>query len=214
MSRDVNLLHPKLRRIAAQVLDECTAAGLPVLITQTLRTREEQDALYAQGRTTPGAIVTNARWPNGAHCWGVALDFCRNVRGREYDDSDGFFRRVAEIGKKHGLAWGGDWKNFVDKPHLELAEFMPGGSAAWLIKTYGSPEKFMAAWEEEDMVRYKTIGDVPAAFAPVVRELMARGVILGDGNEDMDARVIDLSEDMARVLVYLDRAGVLGFPAK
>lgn len=144
MSRDVNLLHPKLRVIVAQVLDECAAAGLPVRITQTFRTREEQEALYWQGRTTPGAIVTNARWPNGAHCWGVAFDFCRNVRGREYDDSDGFFRRVAEIGKKHGLAWGGDWKNFVDKPHLELAEFMPGGSAAWLIKTYGSPEKFMA----------------------------------------------------------------------
>ena len=208
MSRDIGLLHPKLRRAAAQVLDECAAAGLPVRITQTLRTKAEQDALYAQGRTKPGNIVTNAWYPNSAHCWGVAFDFCRNVKGREYDDSDGFFARVAEIAKPYGLTWGGDWKNFVDKPHLELTEFMPGASVAWLIKTYGSPEKFMAAWEEEDMVRYKTIGDVPAAFAPVVWELMARGIILGDGNEDLKNRVIDLSEDMARVLVWLDRAVV------
>ena len=214
MSRDIKLLHPKLRRIVPEILAKCKAAGLPVLVTQTLRTQAEQDALYWQGRTMPGKIVTNVRWPNGAHCWGVAFDFCRNVRGREYDDADGFFEKVAAIAKPYGLRWGGDWTRFVDKPHLELEEFMPGGSAAWLIKTYGSPEKFMAAWEEEDMVRYKTIGDVPAAFAPVVWELMARGIILGDGNEDLKNRVIDLSEDMARVLVYLDRAGVFDVAGK
>ena len=214
MSRDIKLLHPKLRRIVPEILAKCKAAGLPVLVTQTLRTQAEQDALYWQGRTTPGKIVTNVRWPNGAHCWGVAFDFCRNVRGREYDDSDGFFAKVASIAKPYGLRWGGDWTRFVDKPHLELAEFMPGGSAAWLIKTYGSPEKFMAAWEEEDMVRYKTIGDVPSAFAQVVWELMARGIILGDGNKDLKNRVIDLSEDMARVLVYLDRAGVFDVAGK
>lgn len=214
MSRDIKLLHPKLRRIVPEILAKCKAAGLPVLVTQTLRTQAEQDALYWQGRTTPGKIVTNVRWPNGAHCWGVAFDFCRNVRGREYDDSDGFFAKVAAIAKPYGLRWGGDWTRFVDKPHLELAEFMPGGSAAWLIKTYGSPEKFMAAWEEETVVRYKTIEDVPAAFAPVVWELMARGIILGDGNEDLKNRVIDLSEDMARVLVWLDRAGVFDVAGK
>lgn len=214
MSRDIKLLHPKLRRIVPEILAKCKAAGLPVLVTQTLRTQAEQDALYWQGRTTPGKIVTNVRWPNGAHCWGVAFDFCRNVRGREYDDSDGFFSKVAAIAKPYGLRWGGDWTRFVDKPHLELAEFVPGGSAAWLIKTYGSPEKFIAAWEEEDMVRYKTIGDVPAAFAPVVWELMARGIILGDGNEDLKNRVIDLSEDMARMLVWLNRAGVFDVAGK
>ena len=214
MSRDIKLLHPKLRRIVPEILAKCKAAGLPVLVTQTLRTQAEQDALYWQGRTTPGKIVTNVRWPNGAHCWGVAFDFCRNVRGREYDDSDGFFAKVAAIAKPYGLRWGGDWTRFVDKPHLELEEFVPGGSVAYLVRTYGSPEKFIAQWEEEDMVRYKTIGDVPAAFAPVVWELMARGIILGDGNEDLKNRVIDLSEDMARMLVWLDRAGVFDVAGK
>lgn len=214
MSRDIKLLHPKLRRIVPEILAKCKAAGLPVLVTQTLRTQAEQDAMYWQGRTTPGKIVTNVRWPNGAHCWGVAFDFCRNVRGREYDDSDGFFAKVAAIAKPYGLRWGGDWTRFVDKPHLELEEFVPGGSVAYLVRTYGSPEKFIAQWEDEDMVRYQTVKDIPAAFLPTVEKLMERGILLGDGNEDINARVIDLSEDMVRVLVYLDRAGVFDVAGK
>lgn len=214
MSRDIHLLHPKMRRIIPQILAECEARGLPVLVTQTFRTQAEQEALYAQGRTQPGMIVTNARYPNSAHCWGVAFDVCRNVRGREYDDSDGFFGQVAAIAKRYGLTWGGDWKTLVDKPHFELTEYMPGSSVAWLVRRYGTPEAFIASWEEDDMIRYQNMEDVPAAFAPTVRKLMERGILLGDGNEDLNARRIDLSEDMVRVLVYLDRAGVFDVAGK
>lgn len=206
MSRDINLLHPRLRRIIPQIIAECKAQGLPVLVTQTMRTKAEQDALYAQGRTKPGNIVTNAWYPNSAHCWGVAFDFCRNVKGREYDDSDGFFARVAAIAKPYGLTWGGDWKNFVDKPHLELTEFMPGASVAWLIRTYGTPEVFQKSWaleEGDEMQRYKTIEELPTWAQATIRGLVRRGIIAGTGDGE-----IDISEDMARMLVWLDRAGV------
>ena len=208
MSRDINLLHPRLRRIIPQIIAECKAQGLPVLVTQTLRTKAEQDALYAQGRTKPGKIVTNAWYPNSAHCWGVAFDFCRNVKGREYDDSDGFFARVAAIAKPYGLTWGGDWKNFVDKPHLELTEFMPGASVAWLIRTYGTPEVFQKSWaleEDDEMQRFKTVEELPTWAQETVRGLVRRGIIAGTGDGE-----IDISEDMARMLVWLDRAGVFG----
>lgn len=207
MSRDINLLHPRLRRIIPQIIAECKAQGLPVLVTQTLRTKAEQDALYAQGRTVPGSIVTNAWYPNSAHCWGVAFDFCRNVKGREYDDSDGFFSKVAAIAKPYGLTWGGDWKNFVDRPHLELTEFMPGASVAWLIRTYGAPEVFMKSWalEDDEMQRYKNIVDLPEWAQATVDKLVGRGIIAGTGEGE-----IDISEDMARMLVWLDRAGVFG----
>lgn len=207
MSRDINLLHPRLRKIVPQIIAECKAQGLPVLVTQTLRTKAEQDALYAQGRTKPGNIVTNAWYPNSAHCWGVAFDFCRNVKGREYDDSDGFFAKVAAIAKPYGLTWGGDWKNFVDKPHLELTEFMPGASVAWLIRTYSTPEIFMKSWalEDDEMQRYKTVAELPEWAQATVRGLVRRGIIAGTGDGE-----IDISEDMARMLVWLDRAGVFG----
>lgn len=190
-----------------QIIAECKAQGLPVLVTQTMRTKAEQDALYAQGRTKPGNIVTNAWYPNSAHCWGVAFDFCRNVKGREYDDSDGFFAKVAAIAKPYGLTWGGDWKNFVDKPHLELTEFMPGASVAWLIRTYSTPEIFMKSWalEDDEMQRYKTVAELPEWAQATVRKLVGRGIIAGTGDGE-----IDISEDMARMLVWLDRADMFG----
>ena len=159
MSRDISLLHPRLQQIIPQIIRRCEEMGLSVLVTDGFRTKAEQDAIYAKGRTAPGAIVTQVRWPNSAHNWGVAFDFCRNVKGHEYDDGDNFFRRVAEIAKGYGLEWGGDWKNFVDKPHLQLKEFMPGNSTSWLIRTYGNPDKFRETWEAEPDTGFS---DVPA----------------------------------------------------
>ena len=156
MSRDKTLLHPELLQIVQQFEARCKAAGLNVLVTETYRTKAEQDALYAKGRTAPGNIVTNCRYPNSPHCWGVAFDFCRNVRGHEYDDSDGFFRKCGEIGKSLGLFWGGDFRSFVDKPHLELKKYLPNNSVNTLIKQYGTPEKFIKSWvKEEDEMTYE-----------------------------------------------------------
>jgi peptidoglycan L-alanyl-D-glutamate endopeptidase CwlK len=148
MSRDKTLLHPELLQIVREFEIRCKAAGLNVLVTETYRTKAEQDALYAKGRTMPGNIVTNCRYPNSPHCWGVAFDFCRNVRGREYDDSDGFFKKCGEIGKSLGLFWGGDFKSFVDKPHLELAKYLPNNSVKTLIRYYGTPDNWAKNWVE------------------------------------------------------------------
>ena len=150
MSRDKTLLHPELQEIVKQFEARCKAAGLNVLVTETFRTKAEQDALYAKGRTAPGNIVTNCRYPNSPHCWGVAFDFCRNVRYKEYDDSDGFFRKCGEIGKSLGLAWGGDFKSFVDKPHLELKKYLPNNSVKTLQAKYGTPENFIKSWPKID----------------------------------------------------------------
>ena len=148
MSRDLTLLHPKLQAILQKVKAECEAQGLYVLFTDGLRTKAEQDALYAQGRTAAGTIVTNVRYPDSLHNWGVAVDFCRNVKGREYDDSDNFFYRVAYVAKRYGLDWGGDWTKFKDKPHLQMGEYSLDGTAAYMKATYGTPEKFMATWKK------------------------------------------------------------------
>lgn len=148
MSRDKTLLHPELQEIVKQFEDRCKRAGLNVIITETFRTKAEQDALYAKGRTTSGNIVTNCKYPNSPHCWGVAFDFCRNVRGKEYDDSDGFFKKCGEIGKSLGLFWGGDFRSFVDKPHLELKKYLPNNSVKTLIRYYGTPDNWVKNWVE------------------------------------------------------------------
>ena len=210
MSRDLNLVHPKLRTIVNRVIEECKAVGLAVLITDGWRSKEEQDKIYAQGRTTPGVIVSRASYPYSAHNWGVAVDFCRNVRGHEYEDSDDFFRRVATIAKKYGLEWGGDWKNFVDKPHLQLKEFMPNNSVSWLLNTYGNPENFKASWSnasEEDkedvsmVERWKTLSDIPEGYYREQAErLVKEGILSGKGDG-----VLDITEDMLRVILINER---------
>ena len=60
-SRSLKELHPVVRRMAEDFCQACHVAGIEVIITSTYRDHESQDALYAQGRTTPGKIVTKAK---------------------------------------------------------------------------------------------------------------------------------------------------------
>ena len=59
--RNISLCHPRLQKIAAVWIKAWAAEDITVAISETLRTAAEQDALYAQGRTKPGNIVTNAK---------------------------------------------------------------------------------------------------------------------------------------------------------
>jgi len=143
--RGLEHLHPAVRQKAERLTALCREADLPILITETWRTREEQDALYAKGRTAAGSVATNAPYPNSMHCWGLAFDFCKNIKGKEYDDGDNFFRRVGEIGRGLGLTWGGDWAAIKDKPHIEDRGVI--GQVAEAVKAFGSPEKFKENWK-------------------------------------------------------------------
>lgn len=165
--KDIKLCHPQLQIKAARLLEECEKQGLKIKIGETLRTREEQDALYAQGRTKPGNIVTNAPGSSYSsyHQWGTAFDIYRNDGKGAYNESGDFFTRVGKIGKSVGLEWGGDWKNIVDKPHFQLPDW--GSSTAGIKKKYGTPDVFMktwipvtpgaagAGWEHDGQGRYK-----------------------------------------------------------
>lgn len=115
-SRDISLLRDDVEANCRIFLEECKKAGLNVLVTQTVRDNEYQAKLYAQGRTTAGSIVTNAKTVS-FHC-GLAFDICKNVKGHEYDDAS-FFTKCAAIAKKIGFSWGGDWKSFKDRPHFQ-----------------------------------------------------------------------------------------------
>ena len=120
--RDITLCHPRLQALAGRLVEECNKQGLKIKIGETLRTVAEQDALYAQGRTKPGPIVTNAPGSNFSsyHQWGTAFDFFRNDGSGAYNESGRFFERVGAIGVALGLEWGGNWKSPVDKPHFQL----------------------------------------------------------------------------------------------
>lgn len=121
MGRDPNSLHPELRTCWEKSAEQWNAAHpeLTVILTQALRTHKEQDALYAQGRTRPGKIVTNARGGQSLHNYGLAFDVAFRAKDGTIDWNDlAPFREFAVIAKSNGLAWGGDWKR-KDYPHFE-----------------------------------------------------------------------------------------------
>ena len=60
-SRDINHLRSDVAANCRTFVKLCKAEGLPVLVTETVRDKEYQAQLYAQGRTKPGKIVTNAK---------------------------------------------------------------------------------------------------------------------------------------------------------
>ena len=101
--RGLEHLHKVVRAKAELLVEKCAAAGLKIKITDTLRTKAEQDALYAQGRTAPGNVVTKVQYPSSMHNWSVAFDFCRDDGQGAFNESGGFFEKVGKVGESIGL---------------------------------------------------------------------------------------------------------------
>lgn len=121
------VLRDELRGIYAEI-DAALTGRAKCRFTHVLRTYAEQNALYAQGRTTPGPRVTNARGGYSYHNFGLAVDFCLIIDGRQAswdvkrdwdDDLESDWMEVVSIFKAHGWEWGGDWKSFIDMPHFQ-----------------------------------------------------------------------------------------------
>ena len=122
MSRRLEDLAPAMLPLAEAFLEAVAEADLGVILTQTRRLPEEQAALYAQGRTKPGKVVTNAKPGESAHNHGLAFD----IAFLAVDGTvtwDGPWSKVGAIGESVGLAWGGRWKSFPDRPHFEMPDW-------------------------------------------------------------------------------------------
>lgn len=146
-SRDISLLRDDVEANCRIWIERCKAAGLNVLVTNTVRDAEYQAYLYEQGRTRPGSIVTNSKTPTfHSDKAGLAFDFCKNVKGQEYSDPN-FFKKAAAIAKEMGFSWGGDWKSFVDTPHIQWDYH--GTWTSSKIQAGQLPPK-MPIYEEED----------------------------------------------------------------
>ena len=113
-SRDIADLRADVRANCVIFLDLCKEAGLPVLITETVRDDEYQRYLAANGYASKKATRPTFHSVKA----GLAFDICKNVKGHEYDDLS-FFDRCGQIAKQVGFSWGGDWKSFPDKPHIQ-----------------------------------------------------------------------------------------------
>ena len=74
-------LHARVRPYARALYFKAREHGITINIISGTRTYAEQDALYAQGRTRPGNVVTNARGGYSNHNFGIAFDIGHRIMG-------------------------------------------------------------------------------------------------------------------------------------
>jgi len=132
--KNIATLVEQVRPYAVALIQKAASNGITIKIISGLRTYAEQDALFAQGRTAPGDIVTKAKGGFSNHNFGIAFDVGVFESNKYLGDSLKY-KAVGVLGTDLGLEWGGNWKTIVDQPHFQLR---PG----WAT---GMPEREMLA---------------------------------------------------------------------
>lgn len=114
----------KLEPFVTAVEQAMEKHGVKVEVISGLRSWVAQAALFAQGRTKPGRIVTKARPGSSWHNYGLAIDlglFSNGVYLDEVDPkrADRLYQEIGTIATKHGIEWAGNWKSFTETPHFQ-----------------------------------------------------------------------------------------------
>ena len=173
--RDINELTPLAQKACRLFMAKCREAGLDIFITETYRPQSRQNELWEQGRTKPGKIVT---WTmHSRHTSRRAWDIACN--GCILYDID-TLNKAGAIAKSLGITWGGDWKD-PDKPHFEIGI------------NWEAPKE-----DEEEVKRYNTIEEIPEWGKETIQSLIDKGCFA-------DPKHLDLSEDMLRTFVIINR---------
>ncbi len=124
-------LDPEIRAKCQRWQDACRSLGIEVGISQTYRSDAEQDADYAQGRTAPGPIITNAKAGESAHNCTLngapaakAFDFYIVGTGGklDWDANDPQWKIAIAMGEYLGMVSGSTW-HMRDCPHFELKDW-------------------------------------------------------------------------------------------
>ena len=122
----IDTLHPLIREEVRKLVDVINTtvlkSNVKMIVTQGLRTFDEQTKLYNQKPK-----VTNAKAGQSLHNYGLAFDFCLADGGRtiwdtvkDFDnDKIADWMEVVKVFKAAGYVWGGDFRSIVDKPHFE-----------------------------------------------------------------------------------------------
>ena len=113
-------VHPYLEEKIESVIREARLKGIDLRVVEGYRSPETQRKYYEQGRTKKGGVITYAPPGMSYHNHGWAVDVCEYVDGQPNWKSE-HWDEIGDLGKKHGLVWGGDWKRLVDRPHFQLS---------------------------------------------------------------------------------------------
>ncbi|SRR5712692_7841459 len=112
-------LHPKFRPLAQSFIEDAeNALNITLRIVQGMRTFAQQQAIYDQGRTTPGNIVTKAKAGQSFHNYGISVDVCPVINNGTKLDWEYAFEKLVPFAAKYGITWGGYFLS-PDRDHFE-----------------------------------------------------------------------------------------------
>jgi peptidoglycan L-alanyl-D-glutamate endopeptidase CwlK len=117
--KNIATLLPEVQPIARALVQKAAANGITIKIISGRRTYDQQNKLYAKGRTLPGEKATNARGGYSNHNFGIAFDI-GVFSGSRYLGDSSRYKAVGALGMDLGLEWGGNWTSMVDQPHFQL----------------------------------------------------------------------------------------------
>ena len=145
----LNELYPPLAQLATQLINQLAAQGVDVEVSQGLRTWPEQEALYAQGRTAPGPIVTRAKPEQSWHTFGCAfdIDIQTTVGTLDWTGNSPAWMATIAAGEGLGLTAGAEFRTFPDKPHFQFTgrfPVTPDDEVLYLFRNGG----LQAVWDE------------------------------------------------------------------
>lgn len=150
---DLDLIYLPFAELAFELAARCATQGATYFAISGYRSCSEQAALYAQGRTKPGKVVTNARPGFSAHNYGLAIDFCRDAEaeraGLQPDWQLESYRILASQAAALGLESGMSWTTFREGPHIQLPLAKHGITLAKLDELQRH-EGVHAVWEYLD----------------------------------------------------------------
>lgn len=141
-SNNVDDLFETVRRAAEELIKRMKEKGYDIGISSTYRDTCAQDAIYAQGRTAPGAIITQNKGGESMHNYHLAFDIFQNKKGDEYNSN--VLHLAGTIAEEMGLEWGCGKLNFLDLTHMQWT----GGLTLADLQRGETPENQKLKWEE------------------------------------------------------------------
>src|SRR5258708_17931916 len=110
----LDLVHPELSRRIYTLDSHLEVDGIHIRVMRGLATWSAQDAIYQQGRTTPGPIVTHAPSGYSGHNFGYAVDTAPDDPNfpswhPDWNQLDERSKDLLAKAKDCGLAEGAEW---------------------------------------------------------------------------------------------------------
>jgi peptidoglycan L-alanyl-D-glutamate endopeptidase CwlK len=139
---DITHLYPPFTQAVRDALMTLSATGFDIFVFEGLRSFDQQALRYAQGRTTPGSIITRARPGYSWHQYGCAVDLVFGGDGKwswsgNYDGVE----RIMRVKGFESLSF--------ERPHFQMTFGLDIDEAFTLNASGGLP----AVWGRLDQLR-------------------------------------------------------------